>query len=251
MRIILKIAYSTVVWIFFVIDATALMIIALLLFVITYPFDPKRKALHVFSRFWGLHYFRINPLWKVKHKCDATTDKNQPYVIVSNHQSMFDICIMYKIRLDFKWVSKIEVFKMPFVGWLLKMHGDILVNRGDRSSAKNMLNQARSWIDKGCSITVFPEGTRSGTGRVNRFKEGAFMIAKLNKLPVLPVVIEGTGDMLPPRGAIFGGKATAKIHVLPVIPAETVSNMKTKDLSDLLYNVISEEHKRMAPHKYK
>ena len=251
MKVVLKTVYNAAVWICFVTDAVILIIIAFLIFAAAYPFDPKRKAIHAFSGFWGLHYFRLNPLWKAKYECDAVTDKNQPYIIVSNHQSMFDICIMYKIRLVFKWVSKAEVFNMPFVGWLLKMHGDILINRGDRSGTKNMLNKARSWIEKNCSICLFPEGTRSSTGRVNPFKEGAFMIAKLNKLPVLPVVIEGTCDMLPPRGATFGGKATARIRVLPVIPAETVSNMTTKDLSNLLYNIISEEHKRMAPDKYK
>ena len=251
MKVILKFVYNTVARIYFLIDAIILIVIAMLIFVTTYPFDPKRKVLHIFSGFWGLHYFWINPFWKIKFECDATIDKNRSYVIVSNHQSMLDICIMHKIHLIFKWVSKAEVFKMPFVGRLLKMHGDIRINRGDGSSAKKMFNEARSWIEQGCSISIFPEGTRSGTGRINPFKEGAFMIAKLNKLPVLPVVIEGTADMLPPRGVVLGGKATAKIHVLPVIPAETVSLMKTKDLSDLLYNIISEEHKRMAPDKYK
>lgn len=250
MRTVLKYIYNVIIWTVFIVDAVILMIINLIVFAVTYPFDTKRAVIHAFSYYWGLHYLWVNPLWKIEYSCRANIDPKKSYVIVSNHQSMFDICVIYMIPLVFKWVSKKEVFKIPFVGWLLKLHGDILINRGTTQSTKEMLKKAENWIKKGCSISIFPEGTRSVDGTIHSFKEGAFMIAKLNKLPVLPVVVEGTRKILPPGSSLLGGCAVARIHVLPEISAETVASLKTRDLSDLLSKVMLEEHKRMVPERY-
>lgn len=231
-------------------DACVLIVFAFLTFIVAWPFDPKRKAEHIFSTFWALHYFWFNPLWRIKYLCKATIEKNKAYVIVCNHQSMFDICLTYKIPLVFKWVSREEIFRMPFVGWMLRMHGDISVKRGDGQSARDMLKQASAWFDKGCSVSIFPEGTRSDDGRIHDFKEGAFMMAKLCKMPIIPVVVEGTARMFPPRNLNIGGCATARIHVLPVIDAATVGSMKIRDLSNMLHDIMLDEHKKMAPEKY-
>jgi len=250
MKTFFKYIYNAILWLYALVSSTILMVITLIVFVLVYPFDPQRKVMHKMSLFWGLHYLWINPLWKIEYKCAANIDKKKSYVIISNHQSMIDICLVYKIPLIFKWVSKKEVFKMPFIGWLLKLHGDILIDRGDRQSTKKMFKEAESWVQKGCSISIFPEGTRSTDGKIAEFKEGAFMIAKLNKLPILPVVIEGSRDILPVKGAIVGFKATAKLHVLPEISAETVSSMKTKELSDMIHQILLDEHKKMVPERY-
>jgi 1-acyl-sn-glycerol-3-phosphate acyltransferase len=250
MRSIIKYVYNIAIWSTFVVDAVILMIINLIVFALTYPFDSKRKVIHAFSYYWGLHYLWVNPFWKMEYECRANINPKKSYIIVGNHQSMFDICVMYKIPLVFKWVSKKEVFKIPFVGWLLKLHGDILIRRGTTQSTKEMLKKAEEWINKGCSISIFPEGTRSDDGKIHDFKEGAFMIAKLNKLPVLPVVVEGTRKVLPPGSAVLGGCATVRIHVLPEVPAETVASLKMRDLSAMLNKMMLDEHKRMAPEKY-
>ena len=250
MRKFLKIPYCTIWWAWAFFDACILIILAFLIFVAAYPFDPKRKAEHIFSRFWALHFFWFNPFWRIKYVCKAEIDRNKTYVIVCNHQSMFDICLMYKLPLIFKWVSKEEIFRMPFVGWMLKMHGDILIKRGDGQSARDMLKQSSAWFEKGCSVSIFPEGTRSDDGKIHDFKEGAFMMAKLCKMPIIPVVVEGTARMFPPRNFRIGGCATAQIHVLPVIDAATVASMKTRDLSNMLHDMMLSEHIKMSPEKY-
>lgn len=250
MKNFLKILYSSIWWTFALLDACVLIIFAFLIFVVAYPFDPKRKAEHLFSRFWALHYFWFNPLWRIKYVCKTEIDRNKSYVMVCNHQSMLDICLTYKIPLIFKWVSKEEIFRMPFVGWMLKMHGDISIKRGDGQSAREMIKQASAWFQKGCSVSIFPEGTRSDDGKIHDFKEGAFMMAKICKMPILPVVVEGTARMFPPRNFDIGGCATAQIHVLPEIDAATVASMKIRDLSDMLYDMMLAEHKKMAPEKY-
>jgi 1-acyl-sn-glycerol-3-phosphate acyltransferase len=250
MRTLIKYTYNAVLWVTLIIDAVILMAIILALFAITYPFDKRRRIIHAFSYYWGLHYIWFNPLWKIKYVYRANIDPKKSYVIVSNHQSMFDICLIYKIPLVFKWVSKREVFKIPFVGWTLKLHGDIMIRRGTTRSTKEMLKKAEEWVNKRCSISIFPEGTRSLDGKIHPFKEGAFMIAKLNRLPIIPIVIEGTRKMLLPGSLFFGGCATARMHVLPEISAETVASLKTRDLSNLVYKMMKEEHRRMIPERY-
>lgn len=250
MKTFFKHIYNFILLLLMLIDALILMPINLLVFVIVYPFDPKRTIIHKMSHYWGLHYIWFNPLWKIEHKCYADIDTKKSYIIVSNHQSMFDICVMYKVPLVFKWVSKQDVFKIPFVGWLLKLHGDILIKRGDTQSTKVMFKHAEKWIKRGCSIAIFPEGTRSKSGKIQSFKEGAFLLAKMNKLPIIPVVVEGTRDMFPTGKLSFGGRATAHIHVLPVISAETVVATKTKDLSNMVHQMILDEHKKIVPEWY-
>ena len=250
MRKIAKFIYNVLAWAYGAVTAPILMIIALLVFGIAYPFDPKRKALHIFSGFWGLQYFWANPLWRIRYSGKENVDKNKSYIIVCNHQSYLDICAMYKLPLVFKWVSKMEATKIPFIGWLLPMHGDILIKRGEGKSSRRMLAEAAKWIKLGASISIFPEGTRSPNGEMHRFKEGAFLLAKVNKLPILPVVMDGTCDMFPKKGLALGGRATLQIKVLPEISTEMVASMGTKELSDYVHAMLLEEHKQMAPQRY-
>jgi 1-acyl-sn-glycerol-3-phosphate acyltransferase len=217
------------------------MIINLVVFFITLPFDPQRRIIHRMSWYWGLHYIWFNPLWKMHYRCEAQIDPKKSYVIAANHQSMLDISLIYNLPLVFKWVSKREVFKMPFVGWMLKLHGDILIDRGKAGSTKQMLHEAEKWVNRTCSIAVFPEGTRSHDGQLQDFKEGAFLIAKMNRLPILPVAIYGTKDMLPAGSAKFRGRAQCFVHVLPEISAETVAATKTRDLSNMVRSMIHEK----------
>lgn len=250
MKLIIKYLYSVLLWILIFFEGILLLVLITLIFIIAFPFDPKRKAVHLFSRFWGLHYFWIHPFWTIRYHNSTTIDTTKAYVIVCNHQSMFDIFALYRLPLLFKWVSKAEALKIPFIGPLLYLHGDILIKRGDSQSTREMFKKSENWIHKICSISIFPEGTRSKTGKIQDFKAGAFMIAKQNNLPILPVVIEGTRDAFPPDGILLGYKCRVQIHVLPIIDAETVSKTKTKDLSILLHNIMTEEHKKMIPPVY-
>lgn len=250
MKKIAKFIYNLLAWLYAAISAPVLMVVALLIFVIAYPFDPKRKALHIFSGFWGLQYFWVNPLWRIRYLGKENVDKNKSYIIVCNHQSYLDICAMYKLPLVFKWVSKIEATKIPFIGWLLPMHGDILIKRGEGKSSRKMMNEAENWIKKGVSISIFPEGTRTSDGKIHRFKEGAFLLARINKLPILPVVMDGTFDMFPNKGLSIGGRTTLQIKVLPEVSAETVASMGVKELTAYLHDMMLAEHKKMAPKRY-
>ena len=156
------------------------------LFALTVFFDKERVALHWASRVWSYGIFRLCPLWKLRVEGREKIDRSRPWVIVTNHQSMLDIPLMYVLPLNFKWVSKKEVQKMPIFGWVLWMHGDIPVERGSRRSAKRMMERCVERLSRGTSVIVFPEGTRTRTGEIGRFKDGAFLVAKSAGVGIQP-----------------------------------------------------------------
>jgi len=127
-------------------------------------------------------------------------DKKQSYVIVSNHQSLYDIFVLYGwLGVDFRWVMKQELRKIPGLGIGCEKIGHIFIDRTDRNRAVEAINAAKSSIVNGTSVIFFPEGTRSMDSKLGTFKMGAFKMALDMGLPILPVTIIGTRDILPPR----------------------------------------------------
>lgn len=121
----------------------------------------------------------------------------QAYVVVANHQSAFDIFVLYGyISLPFKWVLKEELRRMPVVGRTCATSGFIFVDDTKPSSITQTMEQARGALSSGSSIFIFPEGSRTLTGRMSRFKKGAFVMATELDAPILPVSIDGAYDVL-------------------------------------------------------
>jgi 1-acyl-sn-glycerol-3-phosphate acyltransferase len=199
---------------------------------------------------WGLIHYWVNPWWKIHYSGKENVKRDKPYIIVSNHQSMLDICLMYKIPRYFKWVSKKEAARLPFVGQALLIHNDILISRGESASVKYMIRKAQRYLKDNICVTIFPEGTRSKDGQVHDFKEGAFMLARLTKTAILPVVIDGAYDVLPRNSYAFKRKHNFYIKVLPEIPVEEVAQTPVKDLAVKLHDLMLAEHQQMAPSKY-
>lgn len=141
-------------------------------------------------------------------------DPGQSYVVTANHQSAFDIFVLYGfIGIDFKWVMKQEVRKIPGIGIGCEKVGHIFINRTNHDSAIKSLNEAKKKIVNGTSIMFFPEGTRSFDGTIKKFKKGAFKMALDLDLPILPVTIVGTKDILPNKTFdLFPGKVSMRIH---------------------------------------
>lgn len=141
-------------------------------------------------------------------------DERQSYVVVSNHQSHFDIFVLYGwLGIDIKWVMKAELRKVPFLGYSCEKLEHIYIDRSNHDAAVNSINQAKSRIVNGTSVIFFPEGTRSRTGKIQEFKKGAFRFALDIGVPILPVTIVGTKHILP-KGTLdlFPGRARMIIH---------------------------------------
>lgn len=127
-------------------------------------------------------------------------DPKQSYVIVVNHESNLDILAIYGyLPVDFRWVMKIEIRKIPFLGGACARLKHVYVDRSNREKAIESLNKAREQLVDGTSILFFPEGTRSRTGEMLPFKKGAFRMAIELQLPVLPVTLRNTGRLMPAR----------------------------------------------------
>ena len=234
----------------FVFVEMSMFLSGLFILLLTFPFDKNRRIIHYHSYVWGLIHFWLSPRWKIKYEGKENVRPSKNYIIVSNHQSMLDICLLYKVPKLFKWVSKKEAIKIPLVGWALWLHKDVLISRGDSSSIKKMIRDCQAYLQRGASIFMFPEGTRSRDGQVQEFKEGAFMLAKITKTAILPVVIDGTFDVLPKKKLQLKYKQTFQVHVLPEISEEEVAKSSIKELTKKAYEIIRDEHQVMAPEKY-
>lgn len=141
-------------------------------------------------------------------------DPRQSYVIAANHQSSYDIFMLYGwLGVDFKWVMKHELRKVPALGIACEKLEHVFVDRSNTEAAIRSINAAKERIRDGTSVVFFPEGTRSGNGRLLPFKKGAFRMAIDLDLPILPVTIAGTREIMPPGTlSAFPGKARLIFH---------------------------------------
>lgn len=141
-------------------------------------------------------------------------DRTQSYVIVPNHQSHFDVFVLYGwLGIDFKWVLKQELRKVPGLGIGCEKVGHIFIDRSNHEKAIASINAARKKIVNGTSVIFFPEGTRQATGTLGEFKKGAFKFAIDMGLPLLPVTILNTNNILPPHSLnLLPGRATMIVH---------------------------------------
>lgn len=218
--------------------------VALLIWLLTVGFDRRLVALHLFSSFWASLYIWVMPAWSLRTS-GRYHIQNKAYVMVSNHQSLLDILVVFSLFVPFKWVSKSEIFKIPIIGWNMRLNRYIRLVRGDRASAEQMLKDSAAALARGCSVFIFPEGTRSRTGKVKDFKLGAFRLALENRVPILPVAIDGTTRALPKHSLDFHGKHAIIMKVLPEIPFEEFQNLTASELAQKVQRVISQEVERI------
>ncbi len=230
---------SLLFWAFVAISSILLFPAAVLVWAVTAPFDPRRRALHAFTCFWASLYTWLNPMWPVTIRGCEHLDPDRTVVYAANHLSLLDILVLFRLFTPFRWVSKIEVFTIPFIGWNMRLNKYIPLRRGDGDSVRTMLATAEQSLRDGVSLMIFPEGTRSPTGEMRLFKPGAFELAHRVSVPVVPVVIEGTFDALPKHGFVLRGRHPIRVTVLPAVPAGTVDAMSVADLSDHVRGLIA------------
>lgn len=192
--------------------------------------DPSRYRTGRFFR-WLAHPIAVlGPSWRVRMQADKIENPRRPYVIVANHQSVLDIPMLALMPLECKWVAKEKLFRIPVLGWMMRMARDIPLDRSSTRSGVKALQAARNHLEQKCSVLIFPEGTRSEDRRVYDFNDGAFLLAIKNQLPVLPIAIEGASDCMPKHSWIFGDPHEIKIRIMP--PVETAGLVK-EDLPEL------------------
>lgn len=212
---------------------------ALLIWLVTRWFDPRLVLLHLYTSAWASLYVWIMPAWRVRGSGRDNIDWSRTYVVVSNHQSLLDILLAFSLFFPFKWVSKVEIFRVPFIGWNMRLNRYISLKRGDKDSIAEMMLVAESRLREGSSIYMFPEGTRSPSGVMKPFKTGAFTLAKKLQLPILPIVINGSKNSLPKHSLNFHGKHRCRIDVLPAIEPQSFADISAEQLAEVVYQHIA------------
>jgi 1-acyl-sn-glycerol-3-phosphate acyltransferase len=196
-------------------------------------FDKKGKLPHIVARSWGqsiLFASRIH----VTVKGFPNIDPDKPYIFMPNHMSNADIPVLLAhLKVQFRWLAKAELFRIPLFGFAMKRAGYISIDRSNRKSAFESLARAAQIIRDGRSVLIFPEGTRSRDQSIKAFKKGGFVLAIESGVPIVPVVIHGTWRIMSKnRLMIRPGNVT--LEILEPIETEDYS-METKD--DLLERV--------------
>ncbi len=234
----LHFVYSIFFWTFLTLTSLLLFPVALVLWVVTAPFDRRKVVLHRFTCFWASLYTWLNPVWRVSVRGREKIPDGEACVMVANHLSLLDILVLFRLFRHFKWVSKQENFRVPFIGWNMRLNDYIELKRGSRQSVLQMTRACEETLALGSSIMMFPEGTRSPSGRLRGFKTGAFEIAMKCQKPILPIVIRGTHDALPKAGFVLRGRHAIRIEVLDPIPFEHFEASGVEELTKRVRELI-------------
>lgn len=213
-------------------------VIALFLRVVTAPLDSRLKVLQQFTCMWASLYTWIVPAWRIRIEGRKNIKRDRACVVVANHQSLLDILVIFRLFFHFKFVSKVEIFKIPFIGWNMYLNRYIRLKRGHRKSVEQMMTDARAALAGGSSVLIFPEGSRSPDGKVREFRTGAFFLAKSMQVPILPIAISGTNAALPKHSLNFHGSHEIRIRVLEEIPYEEFSLMNEEEIAEWTRRII-------------
>jgi 1-acyl-sn-glycerol-3-phosphate acyltransferase len=202
------------------------------------------KWAHLLGRLWA----NIN-LWaagvSVRLEGFENLNPDLAYVFLSNHQSGFDIlALLGKLRVQFAWLAKEELFRIPILGNAMRAAGYIPIDRGDRRKAVESLNHAASKVQLGTSVMIFPEGTRSPDGVLQDFKKGAFLLAIKSQQMIVPIAISGSHRVLSKRGSWILEPGVIDITIEK--PISTVG-LTVKDNEGLMQTVKEAIRRHLTP----
>lgn len=203
--------------------------------------DPAKYRTGRWFRRLGKLMTHLNPMWSIEVTGKFPENPRLPYVVVGNHQSLADIPVVSLLPWEMKWVAKIELFRLPFVGGMLKLAGDIPVDRTSRRSGAEVMIAAKQYLEKHCSVMFFPEGTRSRDGVVRTFSDGPFSLAIKCGVPVIPLAIDGTANALPKHRWRFTNPGQMRLKVLDPVSTAGLSKRDAADLRMRVQSMIEEQ----------
>jgi 1-acyl-sn-glycerol-3-phosphate acyltransferase len=202
----------------FLVTAPFCVVLGVLLLGVTWPFDPHRRLLNGLVCRWSFAYLKLNPAWRIqihgRHRIPSGAS-----VLVVNHQSMVDIVMLMGLFRPFKFVSKRSLFRLPLVGWMMTLIRHVPLDRGRPHSTHQMLETCRGWLRQGVAVLFFPEGTYGPRDGMFPFRPGAFELAIEEGVPVVPVVIQGTRELVDGDGPWMAPRARVLVQVLEPIVA--------------------------------
>lgn len=233
------------IWIWAATATLILLWIPVLASVRLFDRQPLRLRTAAWFRRLGRAIAKVNPSWRLHISGREHIAAGGVYVVVSNHQSLADIPLISHLKFDTKWLGKAELFRLPIVGWMMRISGDVPVERGDRRKAAQALMQCARYVQQRVSVVFFPEGTRSRDGQMLPFNDGPFRLAIREGVEVLPLVVEGSGAALPRNSWIFGGVQDIHLSVLKPVSVEGFDTQQYAELREIVRNKMIDELERM------
>jgi 1-acyl-sn-glycerol-3-phosphate acyltransferase len=206
-------AVTVAFWAVVVLTMPLLFLVASLLFVLTAPFDPDRRVLHAFVCRVCHAYLHVNPFWRVRVEGRERIPRGAS-VLVVNHQSMADVAACMGLHRPFKFVSKASLFALPVVGWAMRMLRYVRLERGRPHSTRAMLEDCRRWLRRGMAVLMFPEATYAPGEALLHFKPGAFILARDERVPLVPVLLSGTRALVLGDGPWMAPRVDIRVRVL-------------------------------------
>jgi 1-acyl-sn-glycerol-3-phosphate acyltransferase len=215
------------------------------LVIIAYLFDQSGKRGHRIARRWAKVALLATGV-KVKVEGLEQIGGKGPYIFMSNHQGGYDIFALHgHLPFDFKWLAKKELFSIPFFGWTLTAAGYISIDRKGSRDTVRAMNEAAQRIRDGMSVVIFPEGSRSPDGSIQPFKKGGFTLAIKSKVPIVPVAVVGSREIMP-KGRITVNSGKITIRIGPTIETKELSLQDWKSLMGKVAESISKDFQSIS-----
>ncbi|MEV6348781.1 lysophospholipid acyltransferase family protein [Actinoplanes sp. NPDC051851] len=213
--------FSVAYWALIAVTCPVFFAGALVVWLLTLPFDRRRVALHLYSSAWASFYVYANPLWRLRVTGRDILPWHGSAVLVANHASLIDILVLFGLFRPYKWVSKQEIFTVPLIGWNMRLNDYVPLVRGRAESVRRMMAHCDRHLTAGSPVMIFPEGRRTSDGTLQPFKNGAFDLAVRHRVPVIPIAVHGTREALPRHGLILRSHIRARVQALPPLsPAD-------------------------------
>lgn len=243
---ILKLLANLFFWSVTLVLFTFWFTVCALVWCLTLPFDPERRAFRCVLHVWCWSYMRTCPFWRYTIEGKEYLPKGA-CVYVVNHQSLMDIVVLLGINRHFKWVAKKELFSRPFVGWLLFFGRDIQIDRSSIRDASRMMAACHFWLKRNVGIMIFPEGHRNKT--VGRFKRGAFQVALDAQVPVVPIAVSGPAQAI--KGYFVEPQRTPiRIQIFPPISPDQLTSETLDEVTLHVEEGIRALHRTNVPSLY-
>ncbi len=224
-RFALPILHTLIVYLWTILGTVLLGTLAILVSF----FSKTGDAVHHVARLWALTILWVSGIRFVIKGMTENAGSGS-YIFMSNHQSNFDIPVLLGgLPYQFRWLAKAELFKIPIFGASMKGAGYISIDRSDRKSAFESLARAAQLIRNGTSVLIFPEGTRSPDGRLLSFKKGGFVLAVDAGVPIIPIIITGTHDIMPKKSLMIE-RHPVVVKILAPIETAAYSRENKDDL---------------------
>lgn len=207
-----------------------------ILVIISLAFDRSGNSIHSIGALWSRILLFLSGV-TVEIKGAENLLQDSPQILASNHRGAFDILALQGfIPIQFRWVAKKSLFKIPIIGWSMSLAGYVSIDREKAGSAYKSIERAAEKVKKGASVLIFPEGTRSAAGNLLPFKRGGFLLAIKSGVPIVPVSIRGTENLMK-KESILIRPGAVKVVIGKPIP---VSDADEKLLMEMVRKAIEE-----------